>query len=146
MTAPQGEYHKHHCEVCEKDYYARKRVLNFDGMDEVQIMMAKKDSPEMDYLCPDCGNFGLPYNLLNAKVNIFEKVSGPWIFIILGVTYYINGKWIEPLLMHLFGLYDFMAEMLTWLTVSPIVTLGMFFLVCKITSKRLYKDIPKQRS
>ena len=100
----------------------------------------------MDISCPDCGHFGLPYYLLDKKVDIFENVSSTWIFIILAVTYYINGKWIEPTLMHLFGLYDFIAGMVTWLTVSPIVTLGMFWLAGKITSKRLYEDIPKQRS
>jgi len=146
MTVPQRDWHKHHCDKCEKDYFARENKLNFDGMDEVEIMMAKEDSPKMDISCPDCGHFGLPYYLLDKKVDIFENVSSTWIFIILAVTYYINGKWIEPTLMHLFGLYDFIAGMVTWLTVSPIVTLGMFWLAGKITSKRLYEDIPKQRS
>ena len=101
MSDPQGEYHKHHCDVCEKDYYARKQELNFDGMDKVQILIAKEDSPKMDISCPDCGHFGLPYYLLNKKVDIFENISGPWIMIIGAVTYYINGKWIDPLLMYL---------------------------------------------
>ena len=127
----------HYCDKCDKDYHIKREEPNLEGLDEVQKLIAKDKAPSPDLACPDCGHYGYPYFLLNRTTTIFENVTtsafvGFWL-----LGYYINGKWIHPLLIYLFDLYEHQSDVLTWIFISPLFTTGLFGLIGKLTDKKV---------
>jgi hypothetical protein len=137
MTSKKKSPDLHYCDKCNKDYRIKREEPNLEGLDDVQKLIAKDKTPAVDLACPNCGTYGYPYFLLDRKTNIFENVSSSAMLGWLLLSYYINGKWIHPLLIYLFDLYEHQSDILTWIFISPFFTLGLFGLIAKLTSKNV---------
>ena len=140
MNPSQTDWNKHRCDHCDKDYYATQEELNLEGMDNVQRLIAVDKGPKTNFRCPDCGHVGMPYKILNRKVDAFKNINGTTMIFILALGYYLNGKWIHPLLMYLFDLHENQSDVATWLVVSPLITGGMIWLLSVFTSKKVHQS------
>ena len=129
---------RHYCDKCDKDYVSTVGEVNLEGLDSIQRLIAKDKVPKRNLGCPDCGTFGYPYFVLNQKTNIFENVSNSTMIGWLLISYYINGKWIHPLLIYIFDIHDFQSDLVTWIFVSPFFTMGLFAIIAKLTEKKTF--------